>query len=199
LSPKATWPDHIVDCKRAIHWAKSNIAQYGGDPNRIAIAGGSAGGHLCALAALSANDPDFQPGFEDADTTVAAAVPIYGVLDLTDSLEAGVGQLTHLLEKNVFKNKLKDNRDSWEKASPLFRISEDIPPLYVIQGKNDTLVPVQMAREFVRVCKDKSQSPICYAEIKEAQHAFEVFWSPRTRYVVASIYNFLNVTLQNGK
>src|SRR4029079_7157142 len=55
LSPSATWPDHIVDVKRALAWTKANIAGYGGDPGFIVITGGSAGGHLCALAALTAH------------------------------------------------------------------------------------------------------------------------------------------------
>ncbi|HEY1442485.1 MAG TPA: alpha/beta hydrolase, partial [Mycobacterium sp.] len=74
VSPRHTWPDHIVDVKRALAWVKENIADYGGDPNFVAITGGSAGGHLSALAALTPNDPKFQPGFEEADTSVAAAV-----------------------------------------------------------------------------------------------------------------------------
>jgi acetyl esterase/lipase len=81
LSPKATWPDHIVDAKRAVAWVKEHIAEYGGDPSFVAVSGGSAGGHLCALLALSAGDPTFQPGFEEADTSVEACVPFYGVMD----------------------------------------------------------------------------------------------------------------------
>src|SRR5690606_14861447 len=60
LSPRATWPDHIVDVKRALGWVKENIASYGGDPEFVAITGGSAGGHLSSLAALTANEPEFQ-------------------------------------------------------------------------------------------------------------------------------------------
>ena len=78
VAPLHTWPDHIVDVKRALAWVKENIASYGGDPNFVAISGGSAGGHLSALAALTPNDPKFQPGFEEADTSVVAAVPYYG-------------------------------------------------------------------------------------------------------------------------
>src|SRR5262249_60726038 len=76
LSPRSTWPDHIVDVKHAIAWTKEHIAEYGGDPDWIAITGGSAGGHLSSLAALTPNDPLFQPGFGDADTPgdVAGAV-----------------------------------------------------------------------------------------------------------------------------
>ena len=81
VSPRHTWPDHIVDVKRALAWVKENIAEYGGDPDFVAITGGSAGGHLSALAALTPNDPQWQPGFEDADTSVVAAVPVYGRYD----------------------------------------------------------------------------------------------------------------------
>ena len=80
LAPRDPWPAHIVDVKRAIAWVKDNIADYGGDPDYLAITGGSAGGHLAALAALTPGDPAFQPGFEDADTSVRAAVPFYGCL-----------------------------------------------------------------------------------------------------------------------
>lgn len=59
-SPRCTWPAHIVDVKRAIAWVRENIADYGGDPDFITITGGSAGAHLAALAALSANDPALQ-------------------------------------------------------------------------------------------------------------------------------------------
>ena len=87
LSPKATWPDHIVDAKRAVAWVKEHIAEHGGDPSFVAVSGGSAGGHLCALLALSAGDPAFQPGFEELDTSVQACVPFYGVMDMTGSPE----------------------------------------------------------------------------------------------------------------
>ena len=63
-SPRCTFPAHIIDVKRAIAWVRENIADYGGDPDFIAITGGSAGGHLASLAALTPNDPTFQPGFE---------------------------------------------------------------------------------------------------------------------------------------
>ena len=57
LSPKATFPEHLIDVKLAIRWIREHIAEYGGDPRFLAVTGGSAGGHLTALAALTANDP----------------------------------------------------------------------------------------------------------------------------------------------
>ena len=84
LSPRATWPDHLVDVKKALAWTKATIAQYGGDPDFVVITGGSAGGHLSSLAALTPHVSDFQPGFEEADTSVAAAVPFYGIYDFVN-------------------------------------------------------------------------------------------------------------------
>jgi acetyl esterase/lipase len=56
LSPKATFPDHLIDIKRALVWVRENIADYGGDPGFVAATGGSAGGHLSSLLALTAGD-----------------------------------------------------------------------------------------------------------------------------------------------
>ena len=63
VSPVHTWPDHIVDVKRALAWVKEHIAEYGGDPDFVAITGGSAGGHLSALAALTPERPAVATGF----------------------------------------------------------------------------------------------------------------------------------------
>ena len=71
LSPQAAFPAHIIDVKKAIAWIRDNIADYGGNPDFIAITGGSAGGHLSSLAALTPNRAEWQPGFEDVDTTRA--------------------------------------------------------------------------------------------------------------------------------
>ena len=64
LSPRATFPDHLVDVKRAIAWIREHGAEYGANPDFLVVTGGSAGGHLAALVALTANDPEYQPGFE---------------------------------------------------------------------------------------------------------------------------------------
>ena len=146
LSPKATWPDHIVDVKRAVAWVKEHIAEYGGDPTFVAISGGSAGGHLSALHALTAGDPAFQPGFEEADTSVQAAAPYYGVMDMTGSPEGsgayGPG-LLEMLEKTVMKTTFAEHPEVFVAASPTERVHAGAPPFYVFQGVNDTLVPVR--------------------------------------------------------
>ena len=195
LSPTATWPDHIVDVLSAIAWVKAHIAEYGGDPSFVALAGGSAGGHLAALAALAAGDPVFQPGFEDVDTSVDACIPIYGVLDMTadpaTSGKHGPG-LRILLEHRVFKKKLREHRAEFEAASPLHRIHAGAPPFLVLHGTNDTLVPVAVPRTFVPALRAVSENPVAYVELPLAQHAFDVTASPRTSATTAGVVAFLN-------
>ncbi len=193
LSPRATWPDHIVDVKRAIAWTKANIGRFGGDPNFIAITGGSAGGHLSSLAALSANDARFQPGFEEVDTSVQAAVPMYGVYDFTNRDGTGRPDMQRMLEEKVFKTKFDADREAWDVASTMSRIHADAPPFLVVHGANDSLVPVEQARSFVDMLRKESPQPVVYAELPGAQHAFDVFWSPRTHATVFAIEQFLNL------
>lgn len=184
LGPGQRWPSMIVDVKRALAWVRGSIAEYGGDPDFVAISGGSAGGHLAALAALSANDPEYQPGFTDVDTSVAAAVPLYGVHDFTTD-EHG---LFALLEGKVFGS--GPGHRSWRAASPVHRAGPDAPPFLVLHGDTDTVAAVGQSRRLVAALR-AAGSPVRYAELPRAQHAFDVFDTPRTRHVVAAVDRFL--------
>jgi len=194
LSPRSTWPDHIVDVKRAIAWTKEHIAEYGGDPNWIAITGGSAGGHLSSLAALTPNDPRFQPGFEEADTRVQVAVPFYGVYDFTRSDNAMHPLMVPMVAKNVFKVSRTDIAEPLRVASPITHVSEDAPPFFVLHGTNDSLVPVEQARSFTARLAEVSRQPVVYAELPYAQHAFEIFGSARAAHAAVAVEQFLAET-----
>jgi acetyl esterase/lipase len=192
VSPLHTWPDHIVDVKRALAWVKENIAGYGGDPNFVAITGESAGGHLCALAALTPNDPKFQPGFEDSDTSVVAAVPVYGRYDWFSTDAEGRREFVGLLEKFVVKRKFSTHRDIYIDASPIRQVRADAPPFFVLHGHDDSLIPVVEAQEFVEELRAVSKSPVAYAELPNAQHAFDIFGSPRAHQSAEAVARFLS-------
>ena len=192
VAPLHTWPDHIVDVKRALAWVKENIAAYGGDPNFVAISGGSAGGHLCALAALTPNDPKFQPGFEEADTSVVAAVPYYGRYDWYSTEHPGRAEFVEVLERLVVKRKLSTHRHIYLDASPLRYVRADAPPFFVLHGTDDSLIPVVEAREFVEELRGVSKSPVAYAELPYAQHAFDIFGSPRAHQAADAVARFLS-------
>jgi acetyl esterase/lipase len=191
LSPRSTWPDHIVDVKRALAWTKEHIAEYGGDPDWIAITGGSAGGHLSALAALTANDPQFQPGFEDADTSVRAAVPFYGLYDFNGEDSAIHPLMAPMLGKYVFKRTRAEIADAFRVASPISYVSADAPPFFVLHGTNDSLIPVQQARAFSARLQQVSRQPVVYAELPRAQHAFDIFGSARATDAALAVEQFL--------
>jgi len=194
LSPGATWPDPLTDLKHAVAWIREHADEYHVDPDFIAVTGGSAGGHLTAMMALTANDPEYQQGIEDADTSLQAAVPIYGVYDFTNRNETMPPQfLPWILEPLVMKEFIADNPVAFSKASPMDNVHADAPPFFVVHGDNDTLAPVDDARTFVEDLAEVSDAPVFYLELHGAQHAFDVFSSLRTRRVIRAVYRFLTV------
>ena len=187
LAPAQRWPAMMVDVKRAIAWTREHISGHGGDPGFIAITGGSAGGHLAALAALSPNDPDFQPGFTEVDTSLAAAVPLYGVHDFTRDRQG----LFALLENKIIGTAFAEDERTWRQASPALRVGAHTPPFFVVHGSTDAIVGVEQSRRFVAALRASSPSPIGYAELPHAQHGFDALATARTAYTVDAVYRFL--------
>lgn len=192
LSPLATWPDHAVDVKQAIAWVREHAGAYAVDPSFIAITGGSAGGHICAFCALTANDRSLQPGFDGADTSVAAAVPFYGIYDFLDPDVIHHPLLHWVLERYVFKALTADEPERFRAASPLHLVHADAPPFLVVHGERDSLVPAEDARRFVAALRAVSPGPVLYAEMRGGEHAFDLIPSPRTAPVIEAIERFLH-------
>jgi acetyl esterase/lipase len=193
LSPRATFPDHLVDVKRSIAWIRDRGVELGADPGFVLVTGGSAGGHLSALAGLTAGMTEYQPGFEDTDTSVQACVPMYGIYDLTDRHNLrGHHRKGWLwfLERRVMKVTMADDPEAYARASPIECVRPDAPPFLVIHGTHDNLVPVQEARHFVGALQGVSESPVLYIELHGATHGFDVFTSTRTTHVVRAVERF---------
>ena len=195
LSPRARWPEHLIAVKRAMQWIREHVHEYGGDPSFVAVTGGSAGGHLAAMLALTAGDESLQPGFESVDTSVQACVPHYGVYDFTDESGARYARqrLNGLLRRYVMSRDARYPED-YRAASPISRVTADAPPFLVVHGRNDTLVPVVEARAFVDRLREVAKNPIVYAEIPGAQHAFDIFPSFRSAGVLRGVARFLEWT-----
>ena len=195
LSPHATFPDMLVDLKRALAWIREHIAEYGGDPAFVAVTGGSAGGHLASLVALTADDARYQPGFESVDTHVEACVSFYGVYDFTDRHGFSPNRgLARVLERYVMKAARHEAPEAYDDASPMSRLHPGAPPFFVIHGDRDTMVPVEEARRFVELFRERAHARVAYAELPGAQHAFEVLPSIRTAHVVLGVERFLTWT-----
>lgn len=165
LSPRATWPDHLVDVKKVLAWVREHGAEYGADPSTLFLAGSSAGGHLAAFAGLTPNDPAYQPGFESADTSVTGVVCLYGWYG---NVGAGEGVA----------------------SSPYDVLHADAPPFFVTHGDKDPMVHVDGARQFVQRLRDVSRNLVVYAELPGAHHSFDLFHSIRFEAVVDGVEAF---------
>jgi len=190
LAPKAKFPEQLIDCKRAIAYIRSNAAELGVDPDFIVVTGGSAGGYLTAMMALTANDPEFQPGFEDADTTVQAAAPFYGVYDLVDDGAAMAKGFVDFMGRVVVGSTYRSDEARWRRFSPVNRVRVDAPPMLIIHGTPDALVPVEQARPFAEAMSKTSEHSVLYAELAGANHAFDIFPSPRSVRVTEYVERF---------
>lgn len=198
LSPKVKFPQHLVDVKLAMAWIREHIGEYGGDPDFVIVTGGSAGGHLSAMLALTANNADLQPGFEDVDTSVRACVPFYGVYDFMDRNQVrGVSSMTSFLEGKVMPVSPQQDPALWDLASPITLVDETAPPFFVIAGINDCMVFIEDTRHFVDALGKASTQPVCYAELPLAQHAFDLFHSPRSDNAVFAVTRFVEYQYAN--
>jgi acetyl esterase/lipase len=193
LAPRDPFPAQIIDVKRALAWVKDHVEEYGGDPSYVVLTGGSAGGHLTALAALTPNDPEYQPGFEGADTRVQAAVPFYGVYDFAGAtgLKNALLMRDRYLATRVVRTSWAESPEVFEQASPILRITSDAPDFFVLHGARDSLVDVEQARLFVAALRETSKNSVAYAEFPGTQHAFDVFPSIRSEHVVRAVQRYL--------
>jgi acetyl esterase/lipase len=164
LRPAAQHPDHLIDLKKVIAWVRAHGPEYGADPGLLFVSGSSAGAHMASLAALTPNDPTFQPGFEDADTSVTAAIGLNGWYGGYYGQE--------------------------DASSPLAHVRPDAPPFFIAHGDHDTVAPVEVARYFAGTLGNVSTNPVVYAELPGAQHAFDLFGSLRFEMVVDAIEAF---------
>ncbi|WGX95028.1 alpha/beta hydrolase [Nocardioides sp. L-11A] len=164
LRPAVQHPEHLIDYKRVIAWAREHAEEYGADPAMIFASGTSAGGHMASIAGLTADDPDLQPGFEDVDTSVA------GVIILNGYLGRYFGQ--------------------GPESSPLGHVRPDAPPYLIAHGDHDTLVPPEVNRPFVEGLRRVSRNPVVYAELPGAQHGFDLYHSVRFETLINGIEAF---------
>ena len=131
--PADAFPHNLIDVKKLIAWTRTHGHRYGADPDTIFLVGASAGAHLTATAALTANDPTFQPGFEDVDTSITAGIGLYGYY----------GAITD---------------DEVLPSTPL-AYSGDAPPFFVVHGDHDTYTPPAGARALVEHLRDGVVQP----------------------------------------
>lgn len=192
VAPHHRWPRHINDVKTAISWARETVGKYGGDPNFVAIAGSSAGGHLASLAGLTADHPDLHVELpHDVRTDVDAVVSLYGRYDWADRSTWARDQFVDFLERVVVKRRQKRHPEIFDAASPVKRVNADAPPFLIVHGTADTIIPVEQARAFVSDLRAVSTAPVTYLEFPGGHHGFDMTDGDRTAATLHVIDAFL--------
>lgn len=172
LSGDSPFPADIEDCKCAIRFLRANASRFGIDPERIGVAGASAGGHLAELVATTDRSAGLEGdgGWEGVSSKVQAAAAYYGVSDFT----VGATQFQHHTGQVViklFRGTEKEKPELYRMASPIFYVSKDDPPLLLVHGEEDDLVPfdqsVRMAEAYRR-----ASLPVEFIPVKHAGHDF---------------------------
>lgn len=141
LAPTNRWPACFEDVQTAIRWVKKHAPEFKGDPQRLALLGYSAGGHLVTLAGVRA-----QP-----DTQVQAIAAFAPPTDLVADNERRGG--LSLSMRNLFgyeSSNLTDNvRVLLRKNSSLTYVRPGLPPFLIINGSADKTVPLGQSTNFV--------------------------------------------------
>lgn len=138
LAPTDRWPAQIHDVKAALRWMRANAGALGIDPEKIAVSGNSAGGHLSLITAGTPNLPAFEGegGNAGVPTHVAACVAFYAPALLYTPRRALPEQLNFLFGRGYSEETAKD-------ASPITHVSAEFPPTCLITGTKDELVPYE--------------------------------------------------------
>jgi acetyl esterase/lipase len=187
-APKFTFPAQWDDVRYAIAWVRDNAARLGGDPDRIALIGRSAGGQLAMLAAC-----------ERTATPVRSVVSFYGPADLAAlyedppspdplhvraKLEAYLGGTPEALP------------DVYRSASPASCVRAALPPTLLIQGGSDNVVQARLTRAVhSRLLAADSRSLLL--EIPWADHSFDfVYFGPSNAVAQSALESFLRETLR---
>jgi acetyl esterase/lipase len=149
LAPQTTYPDSFQDCLDAVDWAVANADALGADPTRIGLWGDSAGGHLVLLLATSQTNPAYRgPRMRTDAARLRAVASLYPPTDLRalDRAEqrAGIARIV----RDFVGSEPDDAPQRWLDASPIEQVHAALPPIFILQGTRDLLVPASQATRF---------------------------------------------------
>ncbi|HZH99196.1 MAG TPA: alpha/beta hydrolase [Fimbriimonadaceae bacterium] len=181
LAPLYPCPAAIDDVQAFIDFAHANAATWGADPERIAVLGNSAGGHLACMAGLTRKN------------VVRAVVDICGITDVTNPREQHFPIAWEFLDQ-FMGIPWEGNEEFFKQASPLHHVASDSPPFLVVHGDVDDIVPVEQSDALVAALRTR-QVPVDYHRLPNEGHALSYgAWEHTFRLVK----DFLSQTLNHA-
>lgn len=169
LVKKAIFPAAVQDVNCAVKWIKTHAGEYGIDPERIALIGGSAGGHLSLMVGYDGREAIFNEDCDlQIDSSVKVVIDLYGPVDLTTPYAVGTYQVQDFLGTTYDKDP-----ELYRMASPRTFISSDAPPTLIFQGTIDSLVPVSQS-DSLAVWLAEAGVPHDYHRLKGWPHTMDL-------------------------
>ncbi len=182
-APRDRFPAQLDDVRSALSFIKEHSAEYDADPERIALLGRSAGGHLAMLAAYQ---PDALP--------IRAVVNYYGPFNLTKGYREPPNP-DPLNVRAVLEAFLGGTPDQlpqqYAKASPISYVTRPLPPTLLVHGSRDHIVEVRFARNMHKRLRDANSTSVLL-EIPRAEHSFDsIFQGPSNQLALYYTERFL--------
>jgi acetyl esterase/lipase len=206
FSQKAKFPAQIQDCQAALRWLRANSVQYGIDKERVGVIGGSAGGHLSALVGTAGGKKAFPMigGNEDQSDRVQCVCDIFGPANFGTVVEQAAADTN---VKNIFKFNtpsdpyssligvsLEADKAKTDAVSPIHYVSEDNPPMLILHGTHDALVPYAQSEELAAALKAKGV-PVWLQTLPGAGHGGPAFAKPQ---IIALTHTFFDRHLKGS-
>ncbi|MEO6035419.1 MAG: alpha/beta hydrolase [Verrucomicrobiota bacterium] len=181
---KATWPQNLYDCKTAVRWLRKNAERLQIDPKRIGVIGGSAGGHLAAMVALTGPDDKLDPTepYGEFSCRVQCAVDLYGPAELLQYHD-----VTFLRKAQTEAPEL------YRTASPTSYADKNDPPMLILHGTADKTVDLKQSEILAEVLK-KAGVPSELVIVPEAIHSFDL--QPKQRDLRPLVLEFFDKHLK---
>lgn len=175
LTGEAIWPAQIHDCKAAIRWLKKNASEYGYDPDRIAVMGSSAGGHLVCMLGTTNHTDAFDGELGDClefDSKVSCVVDLFGPTELLRMNDIR-GSMDHDApnspESVLVGGPLQTLPEVANQASPITHVDSDCPPFLIVHGQEDFLVPLDQSLRFHRTLR-QNEVPSVLIQVRHGRH-----------------------------
>ena len=165
LHPEVRFPAFVEDAAAAIAWTRRHIDAYHGDPDRLFLAGHSAGGHILALVAL---DDRYLAAHGLRRSAISGLIAVSAPTDLGTMLQHLRARRNHKAARGL--QTLMGGVEALPQADPIRFARNDAPPILVLHGLDDDTVPVAIARNFASALKAAGAS-IALREYERADHA----------------------------
>lgn len=165
LAPQHHWPAQLDDVQRAVRWLRHNAKKFGINPKKMASWGASAGGHLAAFLGVRKAHDNSDPVLSKYSARVQCVVDLFGPTDLVAASTTSGASVVELLIGKPYSQA----PDLWKDASPLYFVTKDDAPFYIVHGTADTVVPIWQSEKMEKALR-KAGVEVHFVKVKGMGH-----------------------------